>query len=338
MNAEVLGADHILETRGSNRDLGAHVVACAFAPDGSAGFALGDGTLCVATDGEWTSVAAHDGAVLALAADAKGFVTGGDDGKLRRIAGGEATTLADFGSRWVDQVAATATQLAAGYGKRVAVLDAAGKTLKTLEHPSTVTGLVFDAKGKRIGASHVNGASLWFVAARTDNPRRLEWKGSHTTIAISPDGENVVTAMQENSLHGWRLTDGQHMRMSGYPAKTRALSFTRSGKFLATSGAESIVLWPFFGGGPMGKAPTELAGGDNALCTYVACHPQHEAVAAGFSDGLVVLADIGSERILPVAGPREGGAVTTLAWRTDGTRLALGTESGFAAVIDFSKR
>jgi hypothetical protein len=34
---------------------------------------------------------------------------------------------------------------------------------------------------------------------------------------------------------------------------------------LATSGAESVVLWPFFGGGPMGKAPTEIAGGDDVL-------------------------------------------------------------------------
>ena len=30
---------------------------------------------------------------------------------------------------------------------------------------SALTGLAFDAKGKRIGASHYNGASLWFVAA-----------------------------------------------------------------------------------------------------------------------------------------------------------------------------
>lgn len=338
MSADVLGADHILETRGTSRELGAHVVASVFAPDGSAGFALGDGTLRIVGGSEWTSIAAHDGPVLALAADASGFVTGGDDGKLRRVARAEATTLADFGSRWVEQVAATPTHIAAGCGRKVAVLDKAGKTLKTLEHPSTVTGLVFDAKGKRIAASHVNGASLWFVAAKTDNPRRLEWKGSHTGIAISPDGENVVTSMQENALHGWRLSDGQHMRMSGYPAKTRALSFSRNGKWLATSGAESIVLWPFFGGGPMGKAPSELAGGDNALCTFVACHPQHEAVAAGFSDGLVVLADIGSERILPIAGPRGRGAVTTLAWRADGTQLAFGTETGFAAVIDFSKQ
>jgi WD40 repeat protein len=143
--------------------------------------------------------------------------------------------------------------------------------------------------------------------------------------------------MQENALHGWRLSEAGHMRMSGYPTKTAAMSFTRGGKWLATSGAESIVLWPFTGGGPTGKAPIELAGGDTALCSFVASHPQQEAVAGGFSDGLVVLADIPSSRILPVAGPGRG-AVSALAWSADGSRLAFGTESGFAAVVDFSKR
>ena len=165
----------------------------------------------------------------------------------------------------------------------------------------------------------------------------LEWKGSHTGLAIHPDGDAVVTAMQENALHGWRLSDGQHMRMSGYPSKSAALSFTRNGKWLASSGADAMVLWPFFGGGPMGKAPMELAGGDGILCTQVACHPQQEMVAGGFADGLVVLADIGSSRVLPMAPP-EHGPVSALAWSPDGARLAFGTETGFAAIIDLSAR
>jgi WD40 repeat protein len=60
-------------------------------------------------------------------------------------------------------------------------------------------------------------------------------------------------------------------------------------------------------------------------------------VAAGFSDGLVVLADIASQRILPVAGTGRG-AISALAWSPDGIHLAIGTEQGFAAVVDFSKR
>jgi WD40 repeat protein len=87
----------------------------------------------------------------------------------------------------------------------------------------------------------------------------------------------------------------------------------------------------------MGKAPIELAGGDGVNCTVVASHPKEELVAGGFEDGLVVVADIGSSRILPVA-PAGHGPVTALAWSPDGTQLALGTENGFAAIVDFARR
>lgn len=343
----VVSADQILDTRGVRHELGAFVVAAAFDRGGSAAaFALGDGSVRIAPvgDGDWASVAVHDGAALALAAGvaAGHWITGGDDGRLVRVgADGGTHEIAGFGMKWVEQVAAHADaragHVACAVGKRVHLFDAAGKPVKVLEHPSSVTGLVFDARGKRVAASHYNGASVWFVASKSDTPRKLEWKGSHTGIAISPDGDCVVTAMQENALHGWRLSDGQHMRMTGYPSKTEALGFTRNGKWLASSGADAVVLWPFHGGGPMGKPPVELAGGDGVNCSTLAVHPTHEAVAAGFADGLVVMADINSARILPVMGPGRG-SVTALAWSPDGTHLAIGTESGFAAVVDFSKK
>jgi WD40 repeat protein len=343
--SQTLSPDHLLNTRGVRAELGAFVVAAAFdRAGGTAAFALGDGSVRLLDGTAWRTVAAHDGAAMGLAADAgpRGFVSGGDDGAFVRIgADGAVAPIASFGMKWVDNVASfadgKAALLACSVGKQLHLFDGAGAKLKTLTHPSSVTGIVFDAKGKRVATSHYNGASIWFVASKTDNPRVLEWKGSHIGIALSPDGDAVVTAMQENALHGWRLSDGQHMRMSGYPGKTQALSFTRGGKWLATSGAESIVLWPFTGGGPMGKAPTELAGGDAAMCTFVASHPQQENVAGGFSDGLVVLADIVSSRILPVMGTGRG-PVSALAWSPDGTRLAIGTEAGFAAVVDFAKR
>jgi WD40 repeat protein len=252
--------------------------------------------------------------------------------------------IASFGMmKWVENVATHSTDkgraglIAASVGKLVRLYDHTGKQLKEFTHPSSVTGLTFDGKGKRIGASHYNGVTLWFVAAKTDTPRKLEWKGSHTGIAIHPEGEAVVSAMQENSLHGWKLPDGQHMRMSGYPAKTTSMSFTRNGKYLATSGADAMVLWPFFGGGPMGKAPLELAGGDGVICTQVAANPNNEVVAGGFSDGLVVVADIGTSRILPIVPPQHG-PISAVAWNPDGTKLAVGTETGFAAVVDFTKK
>lgn len=344
----LVSADRVLDERGIRQTFDAFVVATSFSRDGSfAAFALGDGTLRLARPslpGEWARLEAHDGAALALTIDTgpDGFVTGGDDGRFVRVgADGSIRQIAGFGMKWVEHVATFADAkggvLACTVGKHVHLFDAAGARLKTLEHPSSVTGIVFDAKGKRVVASHYNGASLWFVASKTDNPRLLEWKGSHIGIVISPDGDSVVTAMQENALHGWHLSDSKHMRMSGYPSKTKAMSFTRSGRWLATSGAESIVLWPFFGGGPTGKAPTELAGGDTVLCTFVASHPQHEGVAAGFSDGLVVMVDIATSRVLPIAGPGRG-SVSAMAWNPTGTHLAFGTETGFAAIINLSTR
>jgi WD40 repeat protein len=205
-----------------------------------------------------------------------------------------------------------------------------------LAHPSSVAGVTFDGRGKRVAAAHYNGASLWFVGAKEDKPRLLEWKGSHIGVALHPDGEALVTAMQENALHGWTLPEGKHMRMSGYPAKTESFGFTKSGKYLATAGADALVLWPFFGGGPMGKAPLELAANQGKILKRVACHPSFEAVAAGFDDGLVLMADISRETILPIAAPGRG-AISALAWNASGSHLAFGTEAGFAAIVDFSK-
>jgi WD40 repeat protein len=342
-------AQFLLGTRGVHHDLDAFVVAARFdRTGGTVAFALGDGSVhlvAIADQENCRKIEVHDGAALALAPDAvpSGFISGGDDGKFRRIGGdGAVCDIADFGTKWVEHVASHPGDkgkglVACAVGKFIHLFDQAGQKLKEFAHPSAVTGLAFDAKGKRVAASHYNGATLWFVAAKTDSPRKLEWKGSHTALAIHPDGDAVVTAMQENALHGWRLSDGQHMRMSGYSAKTQTLSFTRNGKWLATSGADAMVLWPFFGGGPMGKAPIELAGGDGIICTQVASHPQQEMVAGGFADGLVVLADINTSRILPVAPP-EHGAVSALAWSPDGSQLAFGTEKGFAAIIDLSKR
>ncbi len=336
----------LLESRGVARELGAHVVAACFAPDGRCAFGLGDGSVHLAPRdpaGEWMRIEAHDGAVMALAADpgAGGFLSAGDDGVLVRL-GAEfaAAPLFSTGGKWIEQLCVFAEPrgglIACGVGRQTMLFDAAGGKLKTLDHPSTVTGLAFDAKGKRLAVSHYNGASLWFVSSQSGKPRVLAWKGSHTGVAIHPAADAVVTAMQENALHGWRLADEQHMRMTGYPAKPESLGFTRNGKYLASSGADAIVLWPFFGGGPMGKPPLEMAQIEGVLCTRVACHPKEEVVAAGYIDGSVVMAQIGTQKIVVIA-ERCGQAVSALAWSGDGARLAFGTEAGKAILVNLSR-
>lgn len=341
----------LLERRGAQRQLEGQITGCAIARDSQQiAFATAEGDVMVANRADWGRSDAwdvqtvHDGSVLSIAPDAAptGFLTGGDDNSLRRIAADGTVSELAKGRRWIEHITTWAGDkggvIAFASGKQVELRDAAGcDTLKVLEHPSTVSGIVFDAKGKRIAASHYNGASMWFVQAKVDNPRQLEWKGSHIGIAIHPTGEALVTSMQESELHGWRLSDGHNMRMSGYPSKVQSMAFTRNGKWLVTSGADTIVMWPFFGGGPMGKPPAEAGGIPGIMCTHVACHPVHDIVAAGFADGAVLMVDTNAQRLLPVSMAGEG-AVTALAFSPDGCALAFGTEDGRAAVIDLSAK
>jgi hypothetical protein len=60
-------------------------------------------------------------------------------------------------------------------------------------------------------------------------------------------------------------------------------------------------------------------------------------VAAGFADGLVIMADIATQRILPVS-PGGGAAVVALAWHPTGAFLASADESGGVAVIDLTSK
>ncbi len=43
-------------------------------------------------------------------------------------------------------------------------------------------------------------------------------EGLHLGVVFSPDNRFVITSMQEAAMHGWRLSDGGHMRMTGYPS------------------------------------------------------------------------------------------------------------------------
>lgn len=311
---------------------GAAVVAAHFL-DSTAAFALAEETvLLVAADGGERRVAAHAGGILSAAGGGDRLVTGGDDGRVAAIdAGGEARVLAtDPKRRWIDQVAAgPGGAVAWSAGKNVFMRAGVGDE-RSADLPSAAGGLAFAPKGLRLAIAHYGGASLWFPNASAP-PQLLEWKGSHLGVTFSPDGKFLVTSMQEPMLHGWRLADSKHMRMSGYAAKVRALSWTADGDWLATSGADQLILWPFAGkDGPMGKTPKMLAPREQRVVA-VACHPKQPVALVGYADGMLLLVRLsdGAE-ILARAG--DGAAVSALAWSARGDRFAFGTESGAAGI------
>ena len=284
--------------------------------------------------GEVSTVAIHGGAILCAASDGKRIVTGGDDGKLTALdAKGVVTDLAtDPKRRWIDNVALHPDGAVAWSAGKTAFVRSGKAEDKTFDMPSTVGGLAFAPKGLRLAVAHYNGVTLWFPNMAA-NPEFLEWAGSHLAVTFSPDNKFLVTAMHEPAMHGWRLADNRHMRMSGYPGRVRSMSWSAGGKGLATSGADTVIIWPFASkDGPMGKEPAMLAP-LQARVSMVACHPKQDIMAAGYGDGTVLMVRLedGAEILVRRNG---GGAVSALAWNARGTLLAFGTEEGDAGIVE----
>ncbi|HZP19886.1 MAG TPA: WD40 repeat domain-containing protein [Bauldia sp.] len=312
---------------------GSFIVEAVFLGDTPA-FACGDGTIRVADGNVARTLRAHGGGLLAAAVseDGRSLLTGGDDGRVvLTSADGKSATVTERPRKWIDLVAVGPSGVIAFAVGREAIVRFPDGRERVLTHDRSVGGLAFAPKGLRLAVARYDGVTLWW--AGTEAPaQNLLWKGAHLAVTFSPDGRNVVTSMQENALHGWRLTDGKDMRMSGYPAKPKSMSWSPKGRFLATSGANAAILWPFhFKDGPIGKQPIQL-GPREPLVTRVACHPSQELVAIGYQDGSVLIGRIadGNEARLR---PASGSPISALGWDRQGKRLALGTEDGTAGII-----
>lgn len=313
-----------------------HVEAALYLKDRPV-FALSDGTVRFPAGGE-TALDTHEGGLLVARADpfAHRLLTGGEDGRV--VATQPDGTQIEFASvgrsKWINAVAGGPKgALAFASGRSAYVVD--GGRVREFAHPRSVEDVAFAPKGLRIATARYDGANLYFAGTDAE-PQRLEWKGAHTDVCFSPDGRFLVTAMQENALHGWRLDDGKHMRMTGYPVKVKSWSWSAKGRFLATSGAPAAILWPFTGkDGPMGKAPLELGTRGDTMAVSVACHPTDDVVAIGYADGMILAVRIedAKEALLRRQG---NAAISAMGWDPTGRFLAFGTEEGEAGIVDIS--
>jgi WD40 repeat protein len=267
----------------------------------------------------------------------EGLVTGGDDGRLVWARAAGAEEIAKVPGRWIEAVAASPESklIAFSAGKELGVRDAADpKFARTFVHEKSVSDVAFDAKGRRIAAATYGGVALWYARIEGQKPLMLKWAGSHVTAAFSPDGKFLVSAMQDNQLHGWRVADEKNMRMGGYPAKVKSLVFLAKGAMMATSGSSGVVVWPFAGStGPMGKQAAEIGFDESAMVVRVAAAPSLNRVAAGLDDGRVWTCDLAGQKITPLKAEK-GSPITALSMTADGRRVAWGDEDGAAGVAE----
>lgn len=325
-----------------SKPLGVHPTFLIVEPKlGRSVVGLGDGALkgiSLTMEGVMVSgIAKLEATPLSAHADlgGEGILVGTDTGRLILVKDGRQSELGHIDGAWVEAIAVHdgAARRAFSARRNLVVLDADGsEVLRCDDHPSTVTGIAFSPDGAWVAAAHYGGVTVWNLAGTESDPVRLEWHGSHTSVAWSPSGAFIVTAMQDKEMHCWRWADRKSMRMSGYPSKIRNISWTADSQYLAASGADSVTSWDCSGNGPSGKPPLEFGYVYNGIVRHVAAHPTDSVVAGGYSDGTVMIGNIEQETAM-IARPGGGKPIVGLTWSPDGRTLVAADEAGAFAVM-----
>ncbi len=315
-------------------DGGEYVSALGCAGDGRA-LVCGDGGGAVsvhdAESGERLGEGAPHAATVvavAVAPDGRRWASASIDGAVQigevggpcafvRAPGGEATFLA-----W----SPAGDRLAVAVGRSVEVYSAQGARVAGAESlASTVSGVAWSSRGHALAAACYGGVHVFPMAER-GSARHLPWKGSLLGVGWSPDESVIAASSQDGSVHFWRLASGQDSEMRGYPFKPKHLAWSADSRWLATSGAASVTVWSFSGGGPEGTAPRILEGHRGLVCA-LAFAPRGRVLASVSEDTSVLLWDLDrGDRPTRFAFLEE--VPTAVCWASGGRTLVAAGDEG----------
>ncbi len=267
------------------------------------------------------------------------LVSGGQDGEVQvhDCASGALSYKLAVPGQWVEHFTSSADgrllALAAGRQVRVYEADTLSLVHAFKPLPATVAGLAFAPRGILLAAASYGGVQL-LTPSMPYGVRTLAWTGACVSLAWRPDASVIVAGGQDASVQFWRLPKGKHAAMSGYATKVRELAWNGSGRWLASGGGSSVVLWDFKPG-PEGHPPRILH--SHADCIVGLRWQRRGPLLASVSrDGALLLWRPGRSEF-PLESYKLAFVPTTLAWSPDDRLLAIGGDGGQLVVIDMKE-
>lgn len=263
---------------------------------------------------------AHRGRCLSVAADPdSGFLTGGSDGRIMRVAtDGQTGAIAHLDG--------AAEKLAAGRaGWRVCAIRQSvhrlGGSTSRIDVAGPVTALAVEPGGARVAVGHANGVTLWAGGLA---PRTVEMPGTPVELAWSADGAWLGACSEDGELFAWHERNAAPItfRTDG---PVRAL--VPVDNIFAISVSGRVYCWD---PGAVGLVTCGVA--NQIPLTRLAGHPKRRLIAAGYANGAVVLCQPDTSELLFVRAVGEG-SVSALMFSFDGDNLAIGTDGGDIGVV-----
>jgi WD40 repeat protein len=362
MEAETVA---LYELLGRHWMVGAPITSMAFDAAGQAvAFALADGALAIApvTDVEppqdrcrialdggrttisprrkpvppLTKVAIGDAPLHLAPIGASSFVAG----DRSRLLGVSASGVTEPAATHVSPIDVVASVRAGGVltasGGSVIFYDSNGDVGWLQERAGgNATALAVSQDGRRFAMS-ADGCLLIRAFGPRPEPAASFELGAISTLSWSPDGNWLAASVARTGIVLVRPADARIIRIPGYPASVASLSWSADSSILVTSGAYRIIAWDISTLDEAREQPISHATGRARFVTVEAVdmHPERRLVAAGYGDGMVVVARIGDPDEL-VVKPPGGGSVHALQWSSDGQHLAFGTNDGEAVIVTF---
>jgi WD40 repeat protein len=192
-----------------------------------------------------------------------------------------------------------------------------GKGMETLRlgaHNGPVRSLAILGDDRLLTGSEDGTAKLWRLPALS--PRPFVHPDQISAVAISTDGEVLLTGCTDKQVRLWNLRTGEKERdFAGPQLAVTTVALSSDGKTVAAGSADkTLTLWS------SGDARLHKSVSFPAVVKCVAFKPDNKMVAVGLEDSTIVLVD-------PVEGKEvkklteHKGAVTTVAFTSKGDEL-----------------
>ena len=186
---------------------------------------------------------------------------------------------------------------------------------------SSITRLAISDDGTRLLAGGGSRRQLYFVDAESGEVRKVELSSSLAAIALSPDGEQAVTALTNERLQAWEFSTGRSRQYidSAHSASVTDLTFNADGTRLASSSADRTArLWVM----PELEFLGPEFGGHEDVVTAVAFSPTEARLVTGAASGSLRVWNLETHELL-FHSAGGGQRIHDLCFSPDGKRLAM---------------